>query len=416
MEDRLLERVANEPNDGASWRLLGRLRLERNDVTGAIEACDHALQLSPDNASAHFDMARSQMAANNNPLAIHHFEQASAIAPESEYANEAEVFLTELRTATHNASPSQTDGDLEPNRFGGSPLGSHKGNEQRRFDFRLDVGTVYNSNVQLAPVSRVVSSPGSASIQGLLSPQLEYRFLSSPEWRAGTNLRGYFNFNESEFRQFDLQDYQSGAFVERSFFQDWGELVARTQYDFTLDEFAGSTFGKRHALTNVLSIHWQESVSSVYWTIDHSNFRDDGVTPEITSLDGWTNTLGFSHTKFFELGCLEYLRGGIDVQWAPLIGDDFAYHGVFLYGEEAIPLPWESKLVLQLGWGARQYPEFTSMPSRDENLWRANIEWRKSIGDHWVFTGLLTLDRFDCQNDLFNTNRFLAGTMMTYRY
>ena len=308
MEDRLLERVANEPNDGSSWRLLGRLRLEQNDITGAIEACDRALQLAPDNASAHFDMARSQMAANNNQLAIHHFEQVSAIAPESEYANEAEVFVTELRTAAKTANPSQTDGDLEPNRFGGSPFGSTEANRHRRFDFRLDMGTVYNSNVQLAPVSRVVSSPGSASVQGLLSPQLEYRFLSSPDWRAGTRLRGYFNFNESEFRQFDLQDYQSGVFLERSLFQDWGELIARTQYDFTLDEFAGSTFGNRHALTNVLSINWQASVSSVYWTIDYSNFRDDGVAPQITSLDGWTNTLGFSHTKFFELGRLEYLR------------------------------------------------------------------------------------------------------------
>ena len=216
--------------------------------------------------------------------------------------------LKVLRTAAKTASPSQTDGDLEPNRFGGSPYGSTEANRHRRFDFRLDMGTVYNSNVQLAPVSRVVSSPGSASVQGLLSPQLEYRFLSSPDWRAGTSLRGYFNFNESEFRQFDLQDYQSGVFLERSLFQDWGELIARTQYDFTLDEFAGSTFGKRHALTNVLSINWQASVSSVYWTIDYSNFRDDGVTPQITSLDGWTNTLGFSHTKFFELGRLEYLR------------------------------------------------------------------------------------------------------------
>jgi hypothetical protein len=110
------------------------------------------------------------------------------------------------------------------------------------------------------------------------------------------------------------------------------------------------------------------------------------------------------------------VRCGADTQLAALDGNDFAYNGVFLYGETESALPLSGSLDLQLGWGYRDYYDFTSSPSRNENLWRVSIELRKEVNLHWMGTGFLTFDRFAADNTLFDAERFLAGVMMTYTW
>ena len=416
LETRLIQRVATRPDDAASWRLLGQLRLQRNDVDGAMAACDQALQLAPNNASAHFDYARVLLAAGEQQQAVHHLEQVIEVAPASDYAREAASELERLPASPREAQLSPLQADLEPNRFGGIALVRSTDAAVKRLELQVDFGAVYNSNVQLAPISRVVDSAGLASFQGFLAPQFEYRFWGTETWRSGVNFNGYFTINEAELSAFDLQDYQPGVFLERAFAANVGDVVVHIQYDFALDEFVGRTFGTRHALTNILTLDRATTVSSVYWTIDYSNFSEDGSVPDVESLDGWTNTIGFSHAVALEHLFLTLLRGGVDLQWAPLQGADYAYRGIFVYGEGEIPLVWQTCLILQSGWGYRHYPDFTGAPTRDEQLWRVSAVLRKNFGEKWEMTSFLTFDRFMTENILFDAERYVTGVTTTLRY
>ena len=417
LEQHLLNGTSQHPDDPTNWRLLGRLRLQRNDIDGALQACTRAVQLAPTNASAHFGLAKACLAANHTELAAEHFALVTELAPDSEYGVESKRALDQLYELTTYNSVMAPAADLEPNRFAGAPLVDTTVPLDRRWSFQLDVGAQYNSNVQLAPVSRVIVTQGLESMQGFLSPQLEHRFLQNDCWQGGMGFDGHFNVNESDFGDFDLQDYRPNAFLERSFALNDVEWRVRGQYDFTLDEFAGRTLGTRHAMTTMLSRLRPESTSVLYWSVDYGNFADDGSSPEITSLDGWTNTLGLDHTIFTDsTPWLALMRGGVDLQWADLRGQDYAYRGMFFYADCESPLPCQMTLALQAGWGFRSYPDFTLTPSRDEDLWRAGFELRRPFGDHWEVSGFYTYDRFASDNAEFDTSRYISGLMTTCRY
>lgn len=414
IEGRLLEKIAQQPHVASNWRLLGRLRLRRGDVRGAIDAGWHAVNLAPRNASAQFDLGNAWLAAEDLQKASYHFQLTRSLAPESDYAQQATFHLAEIERRRAAPQPAPLRSELEPNRFGGTPIAdSETGGEP--FIFELEFGGLYNSNVQLAPISRVVGAPGLASFQGFIAPHFEWNCWKNSDWTSGVSFDGYFNVNESNFSAFDLQDYQPGAFVERTFLRGESEWIGRIQYDFTFDQFAGQTYGQRHGLTTLLNIIRDQSESTIYWTVDHSDFASDGATPAITSQDGWTNTLGASHTLYSDDLFWDQLRAGIDLQWAPLTGQDFAYRGVYLYGGAEFLLWCDLVLALQAGWGYRDYPDFTGSPSRNENLWRGGVELRREFGEHWEIAALVTFDRFASDNAQYDTDRYITGVTTTFR-
>ncbi len=155
----------------------------------------------------------------------------------------------------------------------------------------IDVGVAYNSNVQLAPILRDALTTGTHGTQFFLSPQIETSLFPNSAWNAGFSLKGYFSFNESQLQEFNVDEYQPGTFVERSMVYGDRDIVLRAQYDFILDQFQGATFGRRHATTCSLNVDSPRGHSLVYWTFDYSDFTDDGIEPNQTSLDGWTHTL-----------------------------------------------------------------------------------------------------------------------------
>lgn len=413
MEQRLTARIARQPSVASNWRLLGRLRLRRGDVPGAVDASWQAVNLDPNNVSAQFDLGQAWFASGDFSKANYHYRLAQSIAPESDYAHQASYQLAEVdRLAAQRAAPFETE--RRPNRFAGTPFTDARDRDDPFF-FEIEMGAIYNSNVQLAPISRVVGSPGLASFQGFVAPQLEWTLWQADHWSSGVSFDGYFNANESNFDAFNLQDYQSGWFAEKTFQRGESEWTGRIEYDYTLDQFAGELFGQRHALTTLLSVERAMSESTIYWTIDYSAFEDDGVTPAVTSQDGWTNTLGVTHTFYPVDSLWELVRGGLDLQWASLAGHDTAYRGAFLYAEGEIPLPGCLTLELQTGWGYRDYPDFTGSPSRNENLWRGGVNLRRELGPHWEIALIATYDRFASNNVQYDTDRYMTGLTTTFR-
>lgn len=423
MEVYIGKRLRESPDDAAAWRMLGRIRLQQKRLAEARSAFQQSVKLDPTSAAAHFDLGRVLVELGKKDEARIHLKQVVKLAPESDYALDARPLLDRIGEGESDVKRA----GYQIRRFDGTqsvePLLREKTEQERRsglfapFGFRLEAGALYNSNVALAPVSRELSPQQPASAQGFVAPELEWVFLDRQKWRAGTTLAGYFNLNEGNFRQFNLQSYQPGLFVESFHAVGTVVLIPRVSYGFTHDEFDGETFGNRNALTPSLWASWNEQDSSLlYWTINYSNFLNDGAVPSITSQDGWTNVIGLSHDHLVEWRSLQLLRAGVDYMRADTRGSDYRFNGVNLYAEAVFVLGWQTELKLTGGWGYRDYADFQFTPSRNENIWRGGTELRKYFNDHVSAALVFNYVRFDSKNPLFAAERYLTGVVTTIVY
>ena len=69
--------------------------------------------------------------------------------------------------------------------------------------------------------------------------------------------------NEGNFSDLNLQSYRPGLFVERSIETTSSVLVPRWKYDFTQDDFSGSSFAYRHALSSSLASYWNDGDATI---------------------------------------------------------------------------------------------------------------------------------------------------------
>lgn len=419
LEQRFEQRLARQPDDASAWRMLGRIRLQRGDRHAAFEAFSRSVRLDPLSAAAHFDLGRMLLAFDRPEEAREQFLTVVELAPESEYANDARQRLDDIAAMPGMENVEQAGYEVKS--FTGADEPDEKVIAEPEplppsdpLYFRVETGVLYNSNVALTPIDRELSPDASNSAQAFVAPEVEFYALDTDTWRAGPAFAGYFSLNEGGFRELNVQNYQPGVFVERTVFGEMATLVPRLQYDFTHDEFDGQTFGNRHAMTASTAAHWKNGQKSfVYWTIDHTDFLDDGAVPSISSRDGWTNALGLSHKYPVGRRHLRSLRGGLTVQRADVNGSDFAFNGVGLFGEADVPITDDCWLLVQLGWGYRDYFDFEFSPSRNEHIWQAGLELRRRINEHLVIAGVVNYDRFDSENVLFEAERFISGIVLT---
>lgn len=416
--DLLEGRVRDHPEDSAGWRMLGQYRFQQGDYAGASQALERAVALEPDRAAAHFDLGRALLALGLTQEAAVHLRQVMSFAPDSSYAAEARALAKDLPPSPEDAGVIPAS--FEVNRFERPTAGvapAPPPPPPRLLNFRLDSGAIYNSNVQLAPISRELFPQNRAGFQGFLAPHLEYGVPLGDSWRAGPLWHGYFNVNQGSLSPFNLQHYQPGVFVERLLAGETVTLASRLQYDFSYDAFGGDPFGTRHALTPSLAFRWNGNQESVlFWTVDYTRFTDEGTFPPNTSRNGWTNTVGFSHVLRPEVEWVRLLRAGVEGQLADLSGSDFSYRGIYFFGEVQFPFFMESLLGLQLGAGYRDFFESTMSPSRNESIWRAGVELRKNFNEHWSAATIFSYDRFDSRNPIFNADRSIAGLLVTFQY
>jgi tetratricopeptide (TPR) repeat protein len=420
-------RTLQFPNDPSAWRLLGKVRLQGGDFLGAQQALSRALELDPANPAAHFDLGQALLSLGNPTAAANEFQAVVDLAPDSHYAQQARGRLLQLPPPTTARSQAISDPNVvqagyEIKHFDRSPLVEAlkdqpwTGDEPGRLSFQLESGVLFNTNLSLAPTSRELAPETPDSFQGFLNPALEYALLDTGEWRAGPVFTGYFTLNEGRFSDLNLESYQPGVFLERTFVSEGGIFVPRLQYDYTYDRFGRVTLAERHAITlSATAYHNEGSVSLLYWTLDYTDFADDGDTPDVTSRDGLTNTLGLGHSLRLE-GFFKSIGAGIELQRADVEGDDFKYNGIALNLDAEIPLGCCFFLDLEAGWGYRDYPDFTLTPSRNEHIWHAGCRLRLQATDNWSVSAVFNYDRFDSENELFAADRYVGGLITTLAY
>ena len=355
--------------------------------------------------------------------ALQHFAYVVELAPDSDYAAQSRRFLApSVATVlgSGNTETAQVNFELEPNRFTSPPTEPELAQSENRFRFRLESGVLYNSNVQLAPLSREIFPSGRASPQAFVAPQAELLIWTRGVWSVGSTIDAYLNVNNRDQKDYNLQSFTPGIFIEKSLTesdlaQPNVQWDGRIQYDFGYDAFAIKTFGRRHGVTTSLVRSGVDGDElTLYYRIDYSNYADDGTVPAETSLDGWTSTLGISRSHDPGIGPFERLDVGFDLQWADLEGSIYSYRGVYLFTETEISLWSRTWAELQLGWGYRDYYQYAFVPSRNENVWRAAAELHHAFDQSWSVTGVFSYDRFDSQEPFFQSDRFLTGVMVTY--
>ncbi len=424
IEADLEERVRRNPADASAWRMLGHLRMQNEDWTGARIALQTAVQIDPFSAAAFYDYGIVSQELNEDEQATRALQRVIDLAPDSEYATAAQASLGEL-TASGVVPAS-----YEVRSFDGSndaPLIRDPRDEEetesffktlkKDLDLRIDFGTQWNNNVSMASSSRELVLGNLASAQANTSLSARYIAIASDQFRFGPTLDIDYSLNEMNFDRFNLQSYRAGAFADAVFEWDDIKIKPRVAYSFTHDLFGGNTYGRRNALASSVGFVWVPTqITTAYWSIDSNNIINRGLNPDITSQDGVSNTLGLLHDYVRRDSKFRTFRVGADISHVAAQGSNYRYNGVSLYTQAVVVIVPKLQLTARGGWAYRDYYDFTATPSRNTNIFRVGAELRKYF-DHGMSAALVSqYDDFQTQNRNFRTDRFLAGGQLTWEY
>ncbi len=420
IELQLAERVRQNPADAGAWRLLGKARLQRGDSQGALEALKTAIDLDDRSAAAWLDYGRVLKGFHQSALAVDAFHRVKDLAPDTHYARDAQALLSsmaaasEVQTASYDIRSFDGSNTL-PEVVGPDP--SFWSTVEEDFRIRLEMGAQYNSNVSMAPSSRELQNGTSSSAQGNASLLVQWYAIDTGTLRFGPSFDSDFTLNEHHVDNLNLQSYRPGAFINWTTMAGGYELKPRIAYTFTHDEFGGSTFGNKHTLATSLGTVWMPGqTSTLYYSLDHNNVVNDGINPDITSQDGWSNTIGVLHDVIRKDSQFRLLRAGADYEYADTTGSNYRFQGVSLYTQGNILVAPKLMLTLKGGWAYRDYFDFTLDPSRDTNILRGSAELRKYFSYGLSAALFAGYDRFLSENDQYDTDRFQSGAVLTWEY
>ncbi|QDT15126.1 hypothetical protein [Alienimonas californiensis] len=445
MVDYLAKKAAAAPQDATAQRLYGRALLDADRAEEAAERLRAAAALDPLGGAARFDLGRALHALGDDAGAASHWRETIRLAPDSDYAADAAARLAELPPevaaepavtpipdvfANGSADAGVTPAGFEIREFPGPPAPAPFLDEPIADGFfpsllpdglplslRLETGLLYDSNVALAPTSRQLAPGDRESFQFFLGGDAEYALAKGDGWAAGALSSTRFTLNEGEFSALNLRSFTPGLYSEWAVPWADGALVPRLEYRFTLDQFDGETFSQRHGLVGRLTHLRNDGGAAVgYLAVDQADFESDGILPEVTSADGVTYAAGVAREWLVGMRHLSGVRLAVDFDRLDATGSDYAYLGGGLSGQAVIPIVPTLDLTLSGGLGYRHYDRFEFEPSRDEVIYRAGGELRKWFTPRLSVAAVANYQRFDSENPLFESDRFVAGVISEWTY
>jgi tetratricopeptide (TPR) repeat protein len=447
-DDRLLQHLADKvtanPEHSDSWRLLGKFYRKQGDREQAQTCLEMALKTGPENAAAHFDMGEFAREQGETEIANEHFAKVFLLAPRSDYARRltesgfaplnvsgaepAELPIVSLADFAELSSTLRESGEIRLVGYEAEPFDS-SAEVERRFDqvlqaagqknvrATIDIGSLYNSNVTLAPISRYLLNVDAGSAQFFANPDFEWTVVREDWGRLGPVARGLFTVNEDQLSAFNLASFQPGGYFEKDISAGAGQRLARLEYAYNLDFFGGDRLGDRHTLTgSVMNIHPASSIDYFYLLAAYSEFNEDGLTPETDSLDGPTWAAGAARYFLFDNARLPTMTVGIDFESAQTEGSNFSYRSIGGYVDATIVLPYQFSFIPNAAIGYRHFPNVADAENRDVLTGRLGSKLRRQLGPHTTVSAVINYDRFVSDNELFDANRFTSGIVFNYSY
>ena len=424
IEAQLEERVRRDSTDTSAWRMLGHLRMQKADWTGALISLQTAVNIDPFSAAAFHDLGIVSQELGESEKSAGAMQRVIELAPDSEYAATAHAILDQL-TASGVVPAS-----YEVRSFDGSndaPLVRDPRDDEetesffqtlkKDLDLRLDFGTQWNDNISLVPSSREILVGNLASSQANASLSARYIAFASDQFRIGPTLDIDYTLNEGNFDRLNLQSYRTGAFADAVFKWNDLQIKPRVAYSYTHDLFGGNTYGQRQTLASSIGCVWTPTqITTAYWSVDINNIINRSPLREITSQDGVSNTVGLLHDSVRRDSFFRTFRVGADLTHVDAEGSNFRYNGVSLYTQAVFVIVPKLHFTARGGWAYRDYYDFTQTPSRNTQVFRAGAELRKYF-DHGMSAALVSqYDGFHSRNLNFRTDRFLAGGQLTWEY
>lgn len=423
IEAQMEERVRRDPADASAWRMLGRLRMEQNDWSGALNALRTSIQLDSNSAAAFANYGAVAHELGEDSEAAGAYQRVIDLAPESEYAESARSLLAEL------TSNGVVPVGYELRTFDGSndaPLIRDPRDDEtspffqtlkKDLDLRIDLGAQYNDNVSMLPSSREAIFGSPASAQGIASISARYIAWSNDTYRVGPTLDIDYTLNEGNQDSFNLQSYKSGAFVDAVYEYDDIKIKPRVAYTFTHDLFGGNTFGRRNTLATSIGFVWTPSqITTAYWSLDSNNIKNSKPQPEITSQDGTSNTIGLLHDFVRPEASYRSFRLGADLTHADTVGSNYRFNGFSLFTQSVFVVMPKVHLTTKGGWAYRDYYDFTDTPSRNTHIFRTGAELRKYFDNGLSLAAVTQYNTFVTRNHNFRSDRFLIGLVGTWEY
>lgn len=430
----LRTKLDQQPQHSDTWRLLANLHFRNGDVAGAEAILHYALSLDPQNVAAHYDLARLLIQTERRQLAATCVQQVFQLGGETEYANELlelgwedpsfSASTAQFRLNDQDAVIAQT-ASLSVKTFDGSEQLDRE-IERREADVTFtesrwrgfwETAVLYNSNVSLTPISRELADVDAGGFQASLSPDIEYIAWYRDRIRTGPLMRGLFNLNESQHSDFNLSSLQPGLFGEFDSQLLGHELISRVEYVHAVDFLAGDKLGHRDSLLlSTTAIGPDLGVYYGYILLAQTEFKDDGVDPAVTSLDGPSVTMGLS--RFFPMNgrYLSMLTFGIDFEYADTEGSDYRYTSGSLHGGANIQFTRRLEWICNAGIGFRDYADFTGDPQRNELILRTASRFRFHWNLAWASDLVFGYDRFESENEDFQADRVQAGLATVWMY
>lgn len=426
-----LEAMAREePAHADTWRLIGRIHRQQRHFADAESAFRRALFLQPNNVAAHYDIGELYEATNRSDAAREHFERVIQLAPESGYAQQLvsrnavatpvvePVFPSVERVSALVETPTQSPAEnIGEQGIGEELLGRTAALNSNEKDVQLfiETGTLYSTNIGLAPISRELTASDGSGFQAFLSPDVQWTMTRSGNARAGALFRGFFTLNEGQFRSLDIGAFQPGAFVERDV-PSWGvsDATLRLEYSYALNLFGGTRFGDRHAVTaSFTAMPTETDAVFGYLSFNVADFTNDGADPAIDSLDGPAFIVGLSRIRQTTWKSIPWTSFGAEFQHVDTEGEDFRFNSITFHGSTTFQLLERLQFITNTGIGYRHYGDFTSSYSRDELTLRAGAQLKWQFSEDYSVATVIDYNRFASMVEVYDTERTEAGVVFT---
>jgi tetratricopeptide (TPR) repeat protein len=420
--------LALEPDDVDLRFDLGSALLEAGREAEARQAFEQVIAAEPDRARAHLFAGIAAYRLGDYDAAVPYLDRAAELDPSERlyaryYAGLSEAMRGELGSAAGafddvtEASPahplSRSAGTLRERVDPSAP--------ERRWNLALMAGLEWDSNPTLSGDDDLLDAAGRESDgKGVYRVRGGLRLFEDERVSLDAGYDAFFSthFEEDEV---DLQTHVGWA--AGSLDLDPVRLSLRYDYAFTALDMSENFRSLHRVAPSVLVREGGLGLLHTFFQYQHLAFFSQ--PQDALDRDGHQYAVGMNQF-FFLPAPFRYLRIGALGDFLQTEGSEFDYDAFEINAGFAAVLPLEVELTALYRFIERNFRNDSIFPrragggtpstERDDPIHRLTVELARSFGDHWELAVSGSFRFQDSQVAIYDHNRHVVGSYLTYRF